>query len=73
MHPFMLCRWALAMQEYDFTIVYRKGALNTNANALSRLPAIPCALTLAGTQYSVSDLHTAQLEDTIVSKLLRAR
>ena len=27
----MLCRWALAMQEYDFTIVYRKGALSTNA------------------------------------------
>ena len=27
-----LCRWALALQEYDFKLVYRKGSLNTNAN-----------------------------------------
>lgn len=32
----MLCRWALAMPEYDFQIVYRKGTLNANADALSR-------------------------------------
>ena len=31
----MLCRWALAMQEYDFEIVYCKGSLNTNADSLS--------------------------------------
>lgn len=30
-----LCRWVLAMQEYDFTVKYRKGNLNANANALS--------------------------------------
>ena len=27
----MLCHWALAMQEYDFQIVYRKDTLNANA------------------------------------------
>lgn len=32
----MLCRWALAMQEFDFNISYRKGLLNSNADALSR-------------------------------------
>ena len=32
----LLCRWALALQEYDFTIKYRKGSLNANADALSR-------------------------------------
>ena len=47
----MLCRWALAMQEYDFQIVHRKGSLNTNADALSRLHISPCAVTLAIPDY----------------------
>ena len=31
----MLARWALAMQEYNFQIVYRKADLNGNADVLS--------------------------------------
>ena len=31
----LLCRWALAMQEFDFVIKYRKGCQNGNADALS--------------------------------------
>ena len=31
----LLCRWALAMQEFDFVIKYHKGYQNGNADALS--------------------------------------
>ena len=34
----LLARWALAIQEYDFTISYWKGFQNNNADALSRMP-----------------------------------
>ena len=30
----LLCRWALALQEYDFQITYRKGSQNGNADAI---------------------------------------
>ena len=31
----MVCHWALSIQEFNFDIAYRKGSLNTNADALS--------------------------------------
>ena len=31
-----LARWALLIQQYDFTIVYKAGKLNSDANSLSR-------------------------------------
>ena len=34
----MLARWSLCMQEYDFTIKYRRGRDNGNADSLSRQP-----------------------------------
>ena len=33
-----LARWALKMQEYNFDVVHRRGALNANADAMSRPP-----------------------------------
>jgi hypothetical protein len=33
-----IARWILAIQSYQFTIVHRKGKLNADADALSRLP-----------------------------------
>ena len=30
-------RWRLSLEEFDYTIVYKKGTLNNNADALSRL------------------------------------
>lgn len=31
-----LIRWALKLQQYDFDLLYRKGALNITADAMSR-------------------------------------
>jgi hypothetical protein len=32
-----LLRWRMKLEEYDYEIVYKRGALNTNADALSRI------------------------------------
>ena len=36
-----LARWGLFLSEFNFTIKYRKGTAHCNADALSRLPALP--------------------------------
>ena len=71
----MLCRWALALQEYDFDIVHRKGALHSNADALSRIPTCtsPCATTVALPRYCPSVLRQAQQDDSNISQILQAR
>ena len=33
-----LARWSLLLQEYDMTVIHKKGTLNTNADGLSRCP-----------------------------------
>lgn len=35
-----LLRWRIHLSEYDYNIVYKKGSLNTNADALSRIGSI---------------------------------
>ena len=70
----LLCRWALALQEYDFTIKYRKGSLNANADALSR--CIHPETSLAATQISSDPfkvtLQEAQQEDPIIKQVFTA-
>ena len=42
-----LIRWKLALNQFDLTIIYRKGSLNVEgADALSRLPWPPITTTL---------------------------
>ena len=35
-----LLRWRIKLEEYDYDVVYRKGALNINADALSRINSL---------------------------------
>jgi hypothetical protein len=35
-----LLRWRIKLEEYDYEAVYRKGTLNTNADALSRISSL---------------------------------
>ena len=69
----LLCRWSLALQEYDFQIKYRKGIQNGNADALSRcmetLSVVPSAPTVILPNYSVTQMKLAQEEDPIIKQL----
>ena len=57
----LLCRWALAMEEYNFQIVYRKGTLNGNADALSRRPnPISTPVTMTSTTKQIIDVQQAK-------------
>ena len=58
----LLCCWSLAIQEYDFTIVHRKGSLNTVADSLSRCVPVEAlsAATQLHTDHEKEDVYNAQ-------------
>ena len=73
----LLSRWALAIQEYDFQIQYRKGSLNGNADALSRRDGSPptedqCAVTIADTTAEKQHLHQSQQQDPVIEQIYMA-
>ena len=53
----IVCRWALVMQEYSFSIEYRKGSLNSNADALSRRVYTVWSFTICCNSNDFSRLH----------------
>ena len=62
----MLSGWALDLPKYNFQILYHKGVLNANVDALSRLES--CSLTLTLLNYSTAGLQTAQQVDIDLGK-----
>ena len=68
----MLCRWSLAIQEYDFIIVYHKGSSNSNADAVSHVPLASCAVTVSLPRISHKDLQNSQSMDDTLSTVCQA-
>ena len=72
----LLCHCALAMQEYNFAIVYRMGSSNGNADALSRCPlqttnkSAPVAVTSA--RETSESLQQQQQTDSILQQVYSA-
>ena len=67
----LLARWALATQEYDFTISYRKGTANSNTDALSHKQTFTTeqsAATLCVPQ-QLPGLQQHQANDPIIPQL----
>ena len=70
----LLCRWALALQEFDFEIVHRKGSLHTNADALSRRNHNITHVTVTQTSSIMAkdEIRKAQQEDPVTNHILHA-
>ena len=73
----MLCRWALALQEYNFTVENRKGSHNDNADALSRRRetvgrASHLAATRSTTGVLAEQIRIAQQKDDIIQQVYQA-
>ena len=68
-----LCCWALALQEFDFTITYRQGSSNANADALSRVATIPntCAGTVTVPELTLEDVAQEQGKDEVLNVVRR--
>ena len=69
----LLCRWALSLQEYSFTIVYRKGITNANADSLSRRDhdnaTVPAAATFCTIGIPPQAIRDVQRSDSVTSAL----
>ena len=67
----LLARWALAVQEYEFTVHYRRGNENGNADALSR-KSYPNTQPIAATSQApllTADLREQQFRDPIIQQI----
>eukprot|EP00731_Ephydatia_muelleri_P016111 Em0009g535a len=72
-----LCRWTLALQEFDFEIKYRRGSANGNADALSRVPAVEveagdtCSATLITPELTTDRIRKEQQKDAVLQQVTK--
>jgi transposase InsO family protein len=68
-----LARWALRLQEYDISIVYKSGLKHKDADSLSRNPVEneipPSGITSVTTQF---DLAAEQLKDPKIAQMIQS-
>ena len=65
----LLARWTLAIWEYDFTITYRKGKDNGNADALSIKTHTAATTQVQLVQLCTDELRQQQLGDTVIQQI----
>ena len=67
-----LWRWALALQEFDFEIKYRRGSSNANADALSHIPASEiCSATLITPELTAHRILEEQQRDAVLQQVIQ--
>ena len=66
----LLCRWALAIQEHSFNIVYHRGSDNTNADSLSCNPVSDLqTVGITSSQSITTDIQRALLNDLVIKQI----
>ena len=60
-------RWLESLASFDFDVVHRPGAQNSNADALSRYPIRAIQFAGNATEYSVDDIAAMQEEDNDIA------
>ena len=76
-----MARWLERLQEFDFTIVHRRGKKHTNADSLSRLPCRQCGRENHGQEVIVTNTSLSetinfpqeQLNKSTTGPVLRAK
>lgn len=66
-----LARWIFNLEEYDFTIEYKEGSKNVNADVMSRIP-VPCTaleITSLESTISLEDITQAQKNDVFIVEI----
>ena len=67
-----LCRWALALQEFDYIVEYRNGSENINADVLSRKPLTDISLLCEfSPSIDLDRVRDSQEKDWILGTIIR--